>query len=155
MRKGPAPVTVALAPPGRLTEPYLPAMTAAPQPVTLSVTPDLHPYSHPPLLPLQPSLCPTVASGSSILASHSPAQIPPMAPHCPRLRSERPSLAPGPLDPGRISVSSPISHPFMHVGFQTSANYIPTSRPWPVLPDTQDVSPSLHSPTSPPRRSSD
>lgn len=31
MRKGPALRTVALAPPGRLTEPHLPAITAVPQ----------------------------------------------------------------------------------------------------------------------------
>lgn len=82
--------------------PDLPAITAAPQhkpvPTTHSAVPDLRPCSYHPrssprlsfsssLLPLQPIFFPTVARGSTILDSHSSAQNPSMAPHCPKLSS--------------------------------------------------------------------
>lgn len=156
-------MTVALAPPGRLMEPHLPAVTVAPQhnpvPTTLSAVPDLDvcschsqsslqlPLSSP-HLPFQPILCPTKARGSTVLVSQSPAQNPSMAPLCPRLRSELLSLASLPSRSGSYPLPPALPHfpsCMLDSGSLFSQTHVIHFYFWlfsRAAPDTQNVSPS-------------
>lgn len=104
VRKHPALMTAALAPPGRLTKTYRSAMQLLPNASLQSLSP--HPVTpstlslSTPLLSLQPILCPIAPRGPTILVSHSPAQNPPMILHWPRPRSQLLSLEPLPSRSG-------------------------------------------------------